>query len=210
MQKRKVALFGGTFDPIHLGHTTVARVAAEHIGADNVVLIIAKRSPLKETLPVASDKDRLEMITLAIAGNEKFLVSDRELKKSEPSFTLETVKHFEAKYGSNTSIHWLIGADAIDDLPHWYRVVDLIDECNLCVMFRAGCPRPDFARFQGAWGAERVAKLQQNVIPTPLVDISSTEIRRRLASGQDVTAMLAPAVAQYIKEHNLYRSGTRL
>lgn len=206
MIKRKTALFGGTFDPIHIGHTTVAAAAAEHIGADKVVFIPAKRSPLKRSSPKAGDADRLAMISLAIADNKEFDLSDYELRKPQPSYTLETVRHFQAEYGSEVSIYWLAGADSIDELSRWYGIADLIDECNLCVMFRAGYARPDFTKFEDAWGAGRVEKLRRNVIPTPLVDVSSTDIRNRLAAGRDVAGMLAPAVAEYICEHNLYQS----
>jgi len=206
MAKKKIVLFGGTFDPIHLGHTIVAADAAEHLKAEKVIFVPAKRSPLKHLFPQASDNDRLAMITLAIAGNKMFEVSDCELKKSKPSYTLETVRQFQADYGSNTSIYWLIGADSIDELPYWYEIGQLIDECNLCVMYRAGYAVPDFTGFTAILGAGRVEKLQRNIIPTSLIDISSTEIRKRLAAEQDVSDMLDPKVADYIRKHGLYQS----
>jgi len=206
MVKRKIALFGGTFDPIHLGHTTVAADAAKHIGAEKIIFIPAKRSPLKGFLPKANDGDRLEMIALAIAEDKNFQVSDCELKKPAPSYTLETIRQFQAKHGSGTSIYWLIGADSIDDLLHWYGITELIDGCNLTTMYRAGCKPPDFSKFAAVWGRQRVGKLQRNVIQTPLIDISSTEIRDRLAAGRDVSGMLHPPVADYIYKHGLYQS----
>ena len=205
MVKRKLALFGGTFDPIHLGHTAVAAAVVEHIGAEKVIFIPAKCSPLKGALPKASDRDRLKMIELAIAENKNFQVSDYELKKPEPSYTLQTVRQFQADHGSEFSIYWLIGADGVDDLPYWYGIIELIDECDLCTMYRAGCKMPDFTKFKSVWGSERVRKLQRNIIQTPLIDISSTEIRNRLAAGRDITGMLHPAVADYISKHNLYQ-----
>lgn len=204
MAKKKIALFGGTFDPIHLGHTSVAAEAAKHIGAEKLIFIPAKCSPLKSFTPCASDEDRVAMIALAITGHKNFQLSDYELKRPQPSYTLQTVRQFQADYGSETSIYWLIGADSIDDLPHWYRIVVLIDECNLSTMYRAGCEPPDFAKFKTLWGTERVEKLQQNIIQTSLIDISSTEIRDKLAHGLDVTDMLHPAVADYIRKHKLY------
>jgi len=209
MAKRKIALFGGTFDPIHLGHTTVAGDAAKHIGAEKIIFIPAKRSPLKGFFPIASDSDRFRMIALAIADNEKFDVSNYELKRPEPSYTLETVRQFQAEYGSETSIYWLIGADSIDELPFWYGISELIDECNLSTMYRAGCKAPNFAKFEDIWGSERVEKLQRNVIKTSLIDISSTEIRNRLADGEYVTDMLHPDVADYIRKHGLYQPETK-
>ena len=206
MAKRKIALFGGTFDPIHLGHTGIAAEAVKHIGAEKIVFVPAKRSPLKGFSPCSSDEDRFAMIALAIAGNKNFELSDYELKRPEPSYTLQTVRQFQADYSSETSIYWLIGADSIDDLPHWYRIVELIDECNISAMYRAGCEPPDFSKFKSLWGPERVEKLQRNVIQTSLIDISSTEIRDRLAAGLDVTDMLHPAVANYIHKRGLYQT----
>lgn len=206
MAQRRIALFGGTFDPVHLGHTGIAAKATEHIGAEKVVFIPAKRSPLKGFSPIASDDDRLTMITLTIAGNARFEVSDCELRRAAPSYTLRTVRQFEADYGGAISVHWLIGADSIDDLPHWHRIAELIDTCFISAMYRAGCEPPDFARFEPIWGRERVEKLRKNIIQTPLIDISSTEIRNRLAAGQDASDMLHPAVADYIREHGLYQS----
>ena len=206
MAGRKIALFGGTFDPIHLGHTVVAAAAAEHIGAEKVIFVPAKRSPLKGSLPKASDDDRLKMIALAIAGNKNFQVSDYELRRPEPSYTLQTVRQFQADYGSEALIYWLVGTDGVDDLLYWYGIVELIDECNLSTMYRAGCKPPDFTKFKDIWGEKRIEKLQRNIIQTPLVDISSTEIRNGLTAGRDVTGMVHPAVADYIRKHGLYQS----
>ena len=208
MAKRKIALFGGTFDPVHLGHTTVAAGAARHIGAEKIIFIPAKRSPLKGFLPKASDNHRLKMIALAIAEQKSFEVSDYELKKPAPSYTLDTIKQFQTEYGSDTLIHWLVGADSIDDLTYWHQIVELIDACNLTTMYRAGCKPPNFDKFEALWGPQRIEKLRQNIIQTPLIDISSTEIREGLAAGRDVTDMLHPAVADYIHKHGLYQSKT--
>ena len=205
MAKIKVILFGGTFDPIHLGHTNVASFALEYIGAEKIVFIPAKCSPLKNCFPKASDDDRLKMIALAVAENKNFQLSDYELKKAESSYTLHTVRQFQAEYGSEVLIHWLTGADSIDELSRWYKITALLDECNLSVMYRAGCNIPNFGRFNAVWGPGRIEKLQQNVIPTPLIDISSTQIRNELAGGRNVGNMLWPAVADYIHEHGLYK-----
>lgn len=205
MTKGNIALFGGTFDPIHLGHTTVAADAVKQIHAEKVVFIPAKRSPLKGFLPKASDEDRFRMIVLAIAGEKSFEVSDYELNKPAPSYTLETVRKFQKDYGTETPIHWLVGADGIDDLIHWHRIVELLDACNLTTMYRAGCAPPDFAKYEDIWGRQRVEKLRANVVRTPLVDVSSTEIRNKIAAGENAQNMLHPAVSGYIREHGLYR-----
>jgi len=197
-------LFGGTFDPIHLGHTTVASDAARHIGADKLIFVPAKRSPLKGFFPSANDDDRLRMISIAIADVEGFEVSDYELKKPAPSYTLETVERFQDECGGDTSIYWLIGADAVADLAYWHKILELIDACDLATMYRAGFEPPDFAGFEGVWGRDRVEKLRRNIVPTSLIDISSTEIRKRLAKGQDASTMLHRGVLGYIRENKLY------
>ena len=202
-------MFGGTFDPIHPGHTAVADFAAEHIGAEKVIFVPAKRSPLKISSPQAGDKDRLKMIALAIAESEKFEASDYELRKPNLSYTIETVKHFQSEYGGQTAIYWLLGADGIDELPHWYKIGELIDICNLAVMYRGGCEFPDLSKVEAVLGPGRTEKLQRNVIKTPLVDVSSTEIRNRLAAGLSVVDMLHPDVADYIYKHGLYNAKVR-
>lgn len=206
MSLKKIVLFGGSFDPVHLGHTKVADAAAKYIRAEKTVFIPAKHSPLKRFPPNASDIDRLEMIRLAIAGHENFDVSDCELKRQSPSYTLDTVRKFQEIFGGDCSIYWLIGADGIDELAHWHDVVGLIDECNLAVMYRAGFDKPDFAGYQKLWGGQRIEKLRHNIIPAPLIDISSTDIRDRLASGRDVAQMLNPSVLNYIHKRELYKS----
>lgn len=205
MANRRIALFGGTFDPIHLGHTEVASYAAQKIGAAKTIFIPAKLSPLKVLSPAASDRDRFEMIKLAIAGKSDFEVSDYELSKEGNNYTIESVRYFKEDCGGDAEIYWLAGADTIDELVRWYRVVELIDECNLCAMYRAGCEKPDFTRFEKVWGAERVEKLQANIIKTPLIDISSSEIRNGIAGDADVSDMVCPAVGEYIKKHGLYK-----
>jgi len=205
MENKKIALFGGTFDPVHLGHTIVVSHALKHIGAAKAIFIPAKCSPLKPNKPIASDGERLEMIKLAIADLPNFEASDYELRKEGPSYTIETVKYFKEQYGSGISVYWLMGTDVIEELSRWYKAAELIDICNLAVMYRAGFPVPDFSGLAGTFGENRIKKLQANVIPTPLVDISSTEIRRRLSEDLYVGNMLPPAVAGYINRHGLYK-----
>ncbi len=202
--KRKITLFGGTFDPIHKGHTIVAEYAGRYIGAESVLFIPAHRSPHKQISPQASVTDRIEMINLAIKEKKAFRLSECELSRPEPSYTMETVSELKEYYGTEVKMYWLLGADSIDDLPNWYGINKIIDECNLCVMFRAGFDRPDFNKFRKLFGPKRVEKLKKNIIPTPLININSTEIRSRIAAGRDVSDMLHPAVLQYIRQRSLY------
>jgi nicotinate-nucleotide adenylyltransferase len=205
MSKCRIALFGGTFDPIHLGHTQVADVAAKRIDAQRVVFVPAKRSPLKGFSPAAGDSDRLRMISLAIQENERFAVSDCELRRAAPSYTLDTVRQFQDDFGPETDVYWLLGADSVDDLAYWHRVDELIDACHLAVMHRGGYDAPTFDKYLPVWGSERIRKLREDVVETPSIDISSTQVRERLAAGEDVRDMVHPDVAAYIRKQGLYR-----
>jgi nicotinate-nucleotide adenylyltransferase len=205
MSQRKTALFGGTFDPIHKGHIEVARSALDIISADKLIFVPARHSALKTITPVAPDTDRLYMIRLAIVGIERFEVSDWELQRPAPSYTIDTVRHFQQEFGSDTELYWLLGADSVGELPRWYKIRELIDECFLACMYRAGHKPPDFSHFADSLGPERVKKLWDNIIETPLIDVSSTQIRARLAKGQGADDMLNSEVAEYIREKKLYR-----
>ncbi|MCK5565950.1 MAG: nicotinate (nicotinamide) nucleotide adenylyltransferase [Planctomycetes bacterium] len=200
----KIILFGGSFDPIHKGHLDVARYSFEKIGADKLFLIPAKRSPHKKDFPFACDDARLNMLRLAIRETTEFEVSDMELKRADPSYTIDTVFDFKHSYGDSAEIFLLIGADTVEDLGKWHRIGELIDACNVCVMYRSGFKRPNFTEFREHLGQKRVEKLDKYVISTPLIDISSTDIRRNIGQGCDVSAFVPQAVLGYIEQKGLY------
>ncbi len=205
---KKVLLFGGTFDPAHNGHVIVAEYAAEHINADRVIFIPTRRSPHKSLLPLASGADRVAMIRLAIAGKSNFEVSSCELNRSEPGYTLDTVLYLGEALGREAELFWLIGADVVKDLDRWYRVDELIDKCTLCIMLRGGFDRPSQDQLERRFGTARAERLKDAMITTPLVEVSSSEIRDRLARGEDVSGLIAPAVADYIAKNGLYTQKT--
>ena len=202
--KHVVILFGGSFDPIHNGHLSVAAYAFEHLRADRLFFIPARRSPHKSAGPSADGQARSEMIRRAISGKEGFSVSDCELQRPEPSYTFDTVRQFRDQFGSDADLFWLIGADAINDLDKWYRIDELLGLCRLCIMYRGGLKRPDLQRLIPIFGATRVRQLENDVLPTPLIDASSSEIRSRIASGKPVDELLPEKVAAYIQKEGLY------
>lgn len=202
---KKIALFGGTFDPVHNGHVDVAEYACGVIGAQKVIMIPAKRSPHKNSSPFASAQDRTNMVSLAIASRENFDLSDCETTRAEPSYTLDTIEYFQSKYAPDTQLYWLIGADSLKDLTKWHRIRDILELCTITVMFRAGFAEPDFSEFARIFGWSYAMKLSESVIQTPLIEISSTDIRRKIASGQSVENLIHPDVFRYIIEKRLYR-----
>jgi nicotinate-nucleotide adenylyltransferase len=200
----KIILFGGTYDPVHIGHIEVAQSAAEVLGASKVFLIPARRSPHKEQKPAAPDNDRIAMLKLAIAGKSIFQISPVELNRAEPSYTIDTIRYFRQKFGPDCQLYWLIGADMLKDLPKWYKIDALLKECTVCVMNRGGFDKPNFDSLTAKLGKEAVEKLRQNQIETPFIEISGTDIRQNLLKGKKVGQYLHPEVLDYIKTHRLY------
>ena len=200
---KKIILFGGSFDPIHTGHLRVAHHAMGELAADELIFIPARRSPHKTNFPTPG-RHRFAMIAKAIDGFSVFSVSDCELSRPDPSYTLDTVRFFRDQLGPDVVLHWLIGADQLTDLEKWYRVGDLLKECRLSVMVRAGYPPPDFSRFESIFFSACIEQLKGDIVQTPLIDLSSTDIRYQLSSASVPPDALPPGVLQYIMRHHLY------
>ncbi len=203
MQPHKIILFGGSFDPIHTGHLRVAHHALGELGADELIFIPARRSPHKIEVSTPG-AHRFAMIAKSIDGLDSFSVSDCELLRPEPSYTLDTVRFFREQFGSGVVLHWLIGADQLADLEKWYCIGELLNECRISVMVRAGYPPPAFRRFRGLFSTDCIEQLKGDIVQTPQIDLSSTDIRGRLATGNLAPNALASCVLQYIQLHHLY------
>ena len=202
---RKVILYGGSFDPIHKGHLQVAQHAAKAIKADHIYFIPAKISPLKVNAPIASDDQRVEMLELAIHGYSNCSVSLCDMQRDSLSYSLDTIKYFKLKFANQVIIHWLAGADVLDQLDKWYRVDELLNICNFSIMYRAGFPKPDLSKYIESFSEDLIKKLEANVIETPLIDISSTEIRKRIQQNTSIKGMVPDNVLHYIESNSIYR-----
>jgi nicotinate-nucleotide adenylyltransferase len=203
--KTKIVIFGGTFDPVHLGHIEVAGFAIEHLKAEKLFFVPALRSPFKSERP-SSNSDRIDMIKATISENERFAVDDCELNRAEPSYSYDTVMHFRKQFGTEFELFWLLGADMVCDLHKWFRISDIFELCRICIMNRGGYDKPDFGQFEKNMGADAADRLRKDMIETPMIDISSTEIRRRVAQGEDISDMVSLGVKEYIIEKHLYKS----
>lgn len=196
-------MFGGSFDPVHSGHVQVARHSLQSLGADRLIFIPARRSPHKSDFPT-SGHHRIEMVRRAIADIDGFSVSDCELTRPAPSYTLETIHFFRKQFGDEVVLHWLIGADQLSDFDRWYCVDELLRLCHVSVMVRAGYPLPDFTRFRGIFSDSIIQQLKDDVVETPMIDLSSTAIRSQLAAGTLPSEALPPSVFEYIQHNHLY------
>jgi nicotinate-nucleotide adenylyltransferase len=194
----RTLFYGGSFDPIHYGHLRCARAVADKAGFASVVLVPSWRSPHKpDSTSAALPVDRLAMCKLVTSYDEKFQVDEIEIRRGGPSYTLDTVRALKA--ASYSEVNWLIGADQLAALPRWRDPQALISEANLYIMHRPGYPM-DWSVLPG-W----LQPLRRNVIEVPQVDLSSTEIRERVARGESISDAVPPGVEQYIREHGLYR-----
>jgi nicotinate-nucleotide adenylyltransferase len=200
----RIVLFGGAFDPVHNGHLIAARAIAEQRGYSRITLVPSSRGPHKAPA-AASDADRLEMLRLAVWGDELFDVSDLELRRPAPSYTYDTLT--EIRQTHSGPIDLIIGADMLADMPNWYRADDVVQMAQLIVAARP--PWQDKFRAMSALLTERFGKrkakeMLEGMCITPLLDISSSDIRRRLGAGLSIRYMVPDAVGQYISSRTLY------
>ncbi|MDP2727988.1 MAG: nicotinate-nucleotide adenylyltransferase [Dehalococcoidia bacterium] len=199
---KKVGLFGGTFDPIHLGHLIAAENVRVHLGLEEVLFIPARQSPLKQDSLSAPVEDRLAMVEMAVASNPHFVVSLVEIERGSPSYTIETVQYLMQEAGPDTSLYFLVGLDQVASLSSWKDPGPLTEICHLVFMSRPGWSAPDYdvlERYIPSAG-ERATLVQ-----VPAIGISSTEIRRRVSRGLSIKYLVPEAVEEYILSRGLYR-----
>ena len=199
-----IVLFGGTFDPIHHAHLIVARAAAETLQARKVILIPAAQPPHKDSHALTPAEHRLEMVRLATAGESLFEVSDCELQRSGPSYSLDTVRHFRRLYGPNVLLYWLIGADSVKELPGWHQIKKLAEECTLVTAARPGVKLDRLDPLAGILSPAQLSRFREYIIETPLLDICATDIRLRVAAGLTISFLTPTLVQNYIARQKLY------
>jgi nicotinate-nucleotide adenylyltransferase len=199
-------LYGGTFDPIHHGHLITARCARELLSADQVLLVPARISPHKQDrLATVSDADRLAMIKMAIAGQPDFAVDDRELHRTGPSYTVDTLAELRTSRPQDR-FTLLVGLDQLPKLHTWHKIHQLLADAKFALLGRPPHdPEPAFAAIEGHLGSAIAQNLRPSLLSTPLIDISATDIRRRIHANLPITYLVPESVAAYIDAHRLYR-----
>ncbi|MCF7958885.1 MAG: nicotinate-nucleotide adenylyltransferase [Phycisphaerae bacterium] len=201
---KSLLLYGGTFDPIHNGHLIVARTVAEKLAIGKTILIVSANPPHKLNEPVTNAIHRMAMTHLAVENDPLFDVSDCELHRDGPSYTLETVRYFQNKYGPETKLYWLIGADSIADLPGWYEIKDLCDECQIVTAARPGYDTTQLGGLEKILTPERLLAFKDHILETPLLEIAATDIRRRVNARLPISHLTPLPVINYITKHELY------
>jgi nicotinate-nucleotide adenylyltransferase len=198
----RIGLFGGTFDPIHVGHLILAERCRDEAGLDAVWFLPSFRPPHKPDRKVSAFEHRCEMVAASIAGQSAFRVELIEADLPPPSYTAETLTALHARY-PETEFHLILGADSLIDLPHWYKPQSVLAQAGLIVV-----PRPGVE----LWTAERLAaalhltpiEVRMRTVPCPLIDIASRDLRRRVADGKSIRFLVPREVEAVIQERKLY------
>jgi nicotinate-nucleotide adenylyltransferase len=196
MQQR-LGLFGGAFNPVHLGHLLVAQAAMEELELDKLFFIPAARSPFKQEIPAAAAELRLQWLRLALAGKTHYAVDDQEIRRGGVSYTIETVRDYAKKF-PQAKLVWLIGADNVPTLNKWAEADELARLAEFAAIPRLGRTSLEFPTpFRG-----------QMLKGFPL-EISSSEIRARVKAGRPIDALVPPFVAQAIRDAGAYQNELR-
>jgi nicotinate-nucleotide adenylyltransferase len=221
----RLGLLGGSFNPVHNGHLSIAQQAADALPLDRVLFIPTGEPPHKREATLAPAQDRFEMVRLAIEDNPAFALSDIELTRPGKSYSIDTVQALQRQYGSSTHLYFLIGLDAFLDLPTWKAPQALLDACRFVVMSRPGLSfrslstvdlLPQIATRD--LDALDTGTSHRLVIPSPTgpgviclrlppSPISASDIRQRIRRGATLANLLPPSVESYIIRHRLYQEG---
>lgn len=201
----RLGVFGGTFDPPHVGHLVIAEQARVQLALDRVLFVPAGRPPHKDSAGVSPAEVRLEMVRAAVADNPAFAVSDIELRRSGPSFTVDTLASLRDEY-SGAEMFCLVGSDTAVQLHTWHNPPRLYAMVTFAVLMRPGWPRGEL----DAWRAAQPvgARPRFHIVQVPLLDVASRDLRLKVAGGQSVRYLVPEPVRAVIERSRLYREGS--
>ncbi|NDV61067.1 nicotinate (nicotinamide) nucleotide adenylyltransferase [Puniceicoccales bacterium CK1056] len=194
-EKRRIAFFGGSFDPVHSGHLQMAQAAAEQLRLHRVYFVPAAQNPLKDAAPQATPSHRLEMLRTAIHTERLFSIWEGELGRDGPSYTLQSIEHLERVY-PNSHLFWIIGSDQLPGLKYWRGIEKLVHKIGFILVMRPG--------YQLDWPG--IPGLSLFLVNNRLNPVSATEVRTRAGAGLPIEGLVPPAVDSYIRENRLYNA----
>ncbi len=196
----RLGIFGGSFDPVHNGHLALARACQRQAALDEVWFTPTALQPLKQHGPRASDAQRLDMLRLAITTEPSWRICNKEVERGGLSYTIDTLRQLDAEM-PDALLFFLMGADAVREVPRWRESQEIFRLSTPLVVHRAGQPEPDMAALRAVCALNKLPKL----IQLPAIDVSSSEIRNRLAAGASIESLVPPPVANYITAQGIYR-----
>jgi nicotinate-nucleotide adenylyltransferase len=200
----RLGLYGGSFDPVHYGHLLLAECCREELGLDAVWFLPTAVSPFKRGQTAADAKHRVEMLKLAVAGHEAMNVSTLEIDRGGVSYTFETLAILQQEQ-PEASLFFLMGGDSLADLPTWREPARILEMAIPVAVSRPGSPPLNFEPLRNLVAAERWEQIVRHRVEMPLIDLSSTDLRRRVAEGKSIRYRTPRAVEKYIETQGLYR-----
>ena len=201
----RLGLYGGSFDPVHYGHLLLAECCRETLRLDEVWLIPAAVPPHKQLRELADGKHRLQMLELALGGHEQIRASAVELERGGISYTVDTLAAVRDRSPA-AELFLLMGADSLHDLPNWREPARICELAIPAVVRRGGAAEPDFQVLTALISPQRLIEILAAQVEMPLIELSSTDLRRRASAGQSLRFRTPRAVEKYIETHSLYRS----
>ena len=203
-----MGFYGGTFDPVHLGHVHAAQTVRQALGLTHVHMVLSAR-PGHRGQPAAQDDHRWQMLQLACAEEDGLIADDRELRRDGPSYTYRTLSDLRREEPHWIPC-WVVGQDSFATLPTWHRWRELLEYCNFVVVDRPGDQRAEPQALQEVCEQHTVDALDEHLrgqilrLDLPMQSVSATQIRRLIAAGESVEHLLAAPICHYISAHHLY------
>jgi len=202
----RIGVLGGTFNPVHTGHLLIAQDALEQFGLDRALFVPCCRPPHKPGGGLAAAAHRVAMVRAAVRGDRRFEVSELEIRRGGVSYTVDTARALRAAY-PGAEIAFIIGSDSLLELRYWRSIGELLRLSRFVTLARPGWATaalaPQALGLPAPWGGRLLAEVRVG----HAIDISSTDIRRRVAEGRSIRYLVPRAVAAYIARHGLYRAG---
>lgn len=197
----KTGILGGTFDPVHLGHLAIAEEARLSQGLSEVIMVPAGQPVIKPDDEVTPTEHRLNMLRLAVEGSPGLRVSEVEIQRPGPSYTVDTLAQLRKSSGADIELYFIVGWDSLLQLPEWREPSRIIGMCKLIAVPRPGYRRPDMKKLE-----RKIPGISGKTIllDKPLIDVSASAIRKMAASGETVERFVPAPVAEYIRKYNLY------
>jgi nicotinate-nucleotide adenylyltransferase len=200
--RERIGVFGGSFDPVHMGHLTIAQDAVEQLELNRLIFVPAAVPPHKQDQVLAAGRHRLEMLRLATESNLSFEVSDMELRQGGVSYTFETMQQVQADH-PGAELFFIVGLDSLTILHSWRNIEQLLKICTV-VPFARGGEDPSRVAEKIQLSRDWKNRLLERLIRIHEVEISSSDIRMRLAEGLSIRYLVPPEVEMYIAEHGIY------
>lgn len=197
----KIAMFGGSFNPVHLGHTGLVERMIQRFDLDKVYIVPTFNTPLKDNTPMLSPKHRYEMCSLAFAHIEKAVVTDIEIKREGKSYTVDTLKQLR-KLHPECKLFLIIGADSLIQLPLWHDCKTIFSIVNILTVSRGEYDAEVLYNKKAEY--ENLYNAQISIVEEPIAQVSSTQIREAVSKGEDYKHLLCEKVSDYIKANGLY------